>query len=132
MTTIIQIAYIDLLKHIGINPHVVQGHSSGEYLAMYSAGLYNKKEIIDKIIYRSKTLQLRKKGECAVSIPLDVLKGYIINNPDLEIACFNTESDFTLSGTVEAIEKFVNFAKNKSFRVSIKSTELFTHLIQIP
>ena len=45
---------------------------------MYSTGLYNKKEIIDKIIYRSKILQLMKEGRmCAVSIPLDVLKGYI-------------------------------------------------------
>lgn len=52
-STAIQVALVDLLKHLGILPEAVVGHSSGEIAAAYAAGALSQEEALTVSFCRS-------------------------------------------------------------------------------
>lgn len=52
-STAIQVALVDFLKHLGILPEAVVGHSSGEIAAAYAAGALTQQEALTVSFCRS-------------------------------------------------------------------------------
>ncbi|KXJ86344.1 hypothetical protein Micbo1qcDRAFT_209040 [Microdochium bolleyi] len=116
VTTIIQMALVDLLRDYGVQPSWVVGHSSGEIAAAYSAGILSTEDAIRSAFYRGKSSSVAKAlndlpgtmlavglGEqAAVQAILDAKieesKGRVT------VACVNSPTSTTLSGDEPAID----------------------------
>ncbi|KAH7012488.1 uncharacterized protein B0I36DRAFT_299658 [Microdochium trichocladiopsis] len=116
ITTIIQMALVDLLGDFGIQPSWVVGHSSGEIAAAYAAGVLSDDDAIRSAFYRGKSSSVAKAlndlpgamlatgfGEQAAmqtikNARIDESKGRVT------VACVNSPESTTLSGDEPAIE----------------------------
>ncbi|TQN69627.1 Highly reducing polyketide synthase cla2, partial [Colletotrichum shisoi] len=110
--TAVQIALIDLLRHWGVVPSAVIGHSSGELAAAFAAGAISHEDAIRVAYYRGflatqvSSLVGRPGAMLAVGLPeIDASRFLRENGLDAEItiACVNSPSSVTLSGPSTAI-----------------------------
>ncbi|KAE8392501.1 hypothetical protein BDV23DRAFT_192476 [Aspergillus alliaceus] len=122
LVTALQIALVDILKRWGVSPKGVIGHSSGEIAAAYAAGLLSKEAAIRAAYYRSQAAALAKKsiegpapqlqqyqqafGMMATGVGAEAISTYLQGlGQSVQIACYNSPSSLTLSGTVNALTK---------------------------
>src|ERR1700710_1606405 len=79
LCTALQIALVDSLRALGIRPHAVVGHSSGEIAAAYAAGRLVMDEAIATAYYRGvvSAQATRPGGMAAVGLSRDDARGYL-------------------------------------------------------
>jgi acyl transferase domain-containing protein len=112
--TALQIVLVEVLREWGVTPCAVAGHSSGEIAAAYAAGLLSKEDAIRAAFYRGQAAAMAAKGDApqqqvgmlATGIGADDVGPYLegLGNT-VQIACHNSPSSLTLSGTVDALNK---------------------------
>ncbi|KAI5106307.1 putative polyketide synthase 1 isoform X2 [Silurus meridionalis] len=126
----IQVATAHLLKHWGIRPTAVLGHSVGEVAAAHCSGLLSLEEAVKVIYYRS-VLQSKVTGgkmlvvgNVTVSDILKILPAY---TGKVCLAALNSPQSCVLSGEKDAIES-VHQMLNKSF----KTKNVFLHVLEVP
>ncbi|ETS73451.1 hypothetical protein PFICI_15056 [Pestalotiopsis fici W106-1] len=126
LITALQVAYVNVLSAWGIRPSFVVGHSSGEIAAAYTAG-YLSEETAIKIAYlRGVAVQQTKDesqlGMLAVGLPAEVLREYIKSDDNVQIACRNSASSTTVSGSLQGLELLQKKLQNAGH---------FTRLLQV-
>ena len=107
-TCAIQIALVDLLGELGVIPHTVVGHSSGEIAAAYAAGAVDQASALAIAWFRGKCTQhetMRKGAMLAVGLGEAEARPYldVAKNGRAVIACANSPSSSTISGDVDAV-----------------------------
>lgn len=107
--TAVQIAIVDLFASWDIIPSVTVGHSSGEMGAAYAAGLTSAPEAMLAAYYRGYALAHHApSGGTMLAIGLGA-EGAAKKIPSLgqdpEVACENSPSSTTLSGSIAAIKQ---------------------------
>lgn len=104
--TAIQIAIVSLFEEWEIYPSVTVGHSSGEIGAAFAAGLISAPEAIIAAFYRG--LAVREAAPTgtmlAVGLGVDEVQQYLHGLNDVVVACENSPSSVTLSGTAAGIQ----------------------------
>lgn len=111
-----QYGLYEVFKSIGVIPSAVIGHSSGEYLAAYVAGMLSFEDAFTLLIKRSIYMGELPKGGGMLAvfaketIVLEILKE---NELDLTISVQNSAEALVLSGCFEAVEKAGNVFKRK-------------------
>lgn len=114
--TAIQIALVDYLGTIGVSPHVVIGHSSGEISAAYAAGSLSHTSAL-KISYCRSFLskqcehQMHGKGAMLMVGLAEEEAKFFCERTDrgiVSIACVNSASSTTISGDEAAILEISN------------------------
>ncbi|GAA6079217.1 highly reducing polyketide synthase alnA isoform X1 [Tachysurus ichikawai] len=125
-----QVATAHLLKHWGIRPTAVLGHSVGEVAAAHCSGLLSIEEAVKVIYYRS-VLQCKVTGgkmlvvgNMAVSDILKILPAYA---GKVCLAALNSPMSCVLSGEKDAIESVHQLLKN-----SFKAKNMFLHVLEVP
>ncbi|KAI3333750.1 hypothetical protein F4824DRAFT_470692 [Ustulina deusta] len=118
--TAIQIALIDTLRSLDINPCAVVGHSSGEIAAAYAAGALDASEAIAVAHYRGVVAGSQKKKGSMAAIGLDPERVHAYLRPGVSIACHNSPSNVTISGDASAINDIVTDIKSTVKGVSIR------------
>lgn len=106
LCTAIQIALVDLFCQWDIVPPVSIGHSSGEIGAAYAAGLVSAPEAIILAFCRGRAVaQKATSGSMlAVGLGVDEIQDFLPPvAEDACIACENSPSSVTLSGTARSI-----------------------------
>ncbi|GHC32288.1 type I polyketide synthase [Streptomyces cinnamoneus] len=96
----VQVALTEVLRHRGVEPAAVVGHSVGEIAAAYVAGALTLAEAARVIAARGRA-QAATAGAgrmAAVSLPRDRAEKLLEIHPDVTIACVNTGRDVTVSG----------------------------------
>ncbi|KAI4849577.1 ketoacyl-synt-domain-containing protein [Aureobasidium sp. EXF-8845] len=105
LSTALQIALTVLLQSWGIKPKAVVGHSSGEVAAAFAAGLLTISEAIAIAYYRG--IAVTKHGKpgamMAVGLGPEEVLVYMMDQPDIVVACHNSPQSVTLSGGADAI-----------------------------
>ncbi|PHH70644.1 hypothetical protein CDD80_5875 [Ophiocordyceps camponoti-rufipedis] len=117
LTTALQVALVDLVRSFGIEPVAVVGHSSGETAAAYAAGALSQSSACKVSYWRGKLAGKLVNAHAAAGTPSAMVS---VNLPasevpiwldrlgpagdGLHIACFNSPTNVTLSGSVEAID----------------------------
>lgn len=117
LATALQVAMLAVLGHWGVRADCVVGHSSGEVAAAYAAGLLTREQAIKIAYFRGlaaeQTPPAEPVGMMAVGLGGDAVAPYLdlANGPlggageeAVQVACFNSPSSSTLSGTLEALE----------------------------
>ncbi|XP_011875303.1 PREDICTED: fatty acid synthase-like [Vollenhovia emeryi] len=104
----VQIGMVDLLTSIGIIPDFIIGHSIGELMCGYVDGCLTTEETILLAYFIGLTLLESKiiKGAMAeINLDLDTLKDMCPS--DIDIACYNSSSNFIVSGPTDSIKAFL-------------------------
>ncbi|MEV5239666.1 beta-ketoacyl synthase N-terminal-like domain-containing protein [Streptomyces cinnamoneus] len=96
----VQVALTEVLRHRGVEPAAVVGHSVGEIAAAYVAGALTLAEATRVIAARGRA-QAATAGAgrmAAVSLARDRAERLLDVHPDVTVACVNTGRDVTVSG----------------------------------
>ncbi|XP_066574044.1 mycocerosic acid synthase-like polyketide synthase [Amia ocellicauda] len=126
----IQVAIASLLKHWGIKPDVILGHSVGEIAAAHCSGLLSLEDAVKVIFFRS-TLQAKVTGGkmlvvSNIAVP-EVLKLLPDYSGKLCLAAFNSPQSCTLSGDADAVESL-----HQILKTSFQTKNLFLHVLDVP
>lgn len=107
LCTAIQIALVDTLAALGIQPDAVVGHSSGEIAGAYAAGALTAEEAIISALHRGAVTNLQKRSGAmaAVGLSWKETEKYLVAN--VVIACDNSPKSVTISGDVDKVEAVI-------------------------
>ncbi|KAM9337161.1 phenolphthiocerol/phthiocerol polyketide synthase subunit C-like [Symphorus nematophorus] len=126
----IQVGITTLLRHWGVKPDAILGHSVGEVAAAHCSGILSLEDAV-KVIYLRSTLQCKVTGgkmlvisNMAVSEVTALLLRY---SGRICLAAFNSPQSCTLSGDADAIESF-----HKELSTSANSQNLFLRVLDVP
>ena len=104
----IQIALIDLFKHINILPDGIVGHSLGEIACAYCDGAIDRRQALCVAYWRAKILSDNKYTEGMMAVVnLSWTECMQICPEDVYPACHNSKELVTLSGERQAMTKFL-------------------------
>ncbi|XP_061667276.1 fatty acid synthase isoform X1 [Syngnathoides biaculeatus] len=125
----IQIAQIDLLAKLGIQPDGIVGHSVGELACGYADGSLSQEEAILAAYWRGRCIKeadLPPGGMAAVGLSWEEC---IAQCPKGVVpACHNAEDTVTISGPQEAVSKFVSELKEHGvFAKEVRSAGVAFH-----
>ncbi|KAL9890869.1 fatty acid synthase-like isoform 1-T1 [Glossina fuscipes fuscipes] len=110
----VQIALVDVLRSLNMEPDYIIGHSAGEMACGYADDGFTAEQMILASYYRGKiSLEIEKIKGSMAAIGIGYKK--IVNMlPDkIEVACHNSADSCTISGPSEDVEKFVNELKSR-------------------
>lgn len=125
-----QYALVELLKHHGIYPQVVLGHSFGEFAAAYVAGIFTLEDVVYLVSMRQK-LTMNAGGKMVALLGLtetEVISriGHLLG-PNLSIAVVcalsffyslkkkNSLKNIVLSGTTEALAQATTYFEKYTY-----------------
>ena len=104
----------DLLAEIAL-PDLVAGHSLGEYVALYAAGVFDFESGLKLVKKRAELMDEAAGGKMAALMKFDrsQLSTALDSNHDVVLANDNSEGQVVISGTPEAVEKILSEVKAK-------------------
>ncbi len=103
----LQVALTSLYRHAGIEPSAVMGHSVGEIAAVVAAGGLTVEDGAKLVEIRSRLMQgVSRRGAMAAvtAQPLDLTRLLFAQGASVELAAVNSPTEFTISGSVDAID----------------------------
>ncbi|XP_053996082.1 fatty acid synthase [Hylaeus anthracinus] len=125
----IQVALVDLLAHIGIHPDGIIGHSVGELGCAYADGTFTAEQTVLAAYFRGRAIldsKLLPGAMAAVGLSWEEAKARC--PPDVFPACNNSSDSVTVSGSVEAINKFAEtLKKDNIFAKVVASSNVAFH-----
>ncbi|XP_076154823.1 fatty acid synthase [Alosa pseudoharengus] len=125
----IQIAQIDMLQKMGLQPDGIVGHSVGELACGYADGSLSHTEAILAAYWRGRCIKeanLPPGGMAAVGLTWEECKSQCPQG--VVPACHNSEDTVTISGPQEAVSKFVAELKEKEiFAKEVRSAGVAFH-----
>ncbi|KAF3703762.1 putative polyketide synthase 1 [Channa argus] len=126
----IQLGITNLLKHWGIKPNAVLGHSVGEVAAAHCSGLLSLRDAV-KVLHNRSTLQSKvTRGKMlvvsnvAVEKVLEVLQLFA---GKICVAAFNSPQSCTLSGDEDAIDIL-----HERLKLLFTDKNVFLHVLDVP
>ena len=98
----IEMALLALLRSWGIAPTTVLGHSLGEYVAAYAAGVFDFDTCLALVCARGRLMQSAPEGQMvAVRSDSEIIRPMLA--PGVSLAAINNAAELVLSGDVDAI-----------------------------
>ena len=106
---------VDELKAQGKQPDVVAGHSLGEYVALYAAGVFDFAAGLQLVKRRAELMSQASDGMMAALIGCDraQLDEQLAATPDVVLANDNNAGQVVISGTPAAVESVLANVKSK-------------------
>jgi [acyl-carrier-protein] S-malonyltransferase len=109
----------ELLRQRGLEPHLVAGHSLGEYSALYTAGAFSFQDGLRLVKIRAELMQAagaNSPGSMAAIIGLEAesLQEICKNASEtgvVEIANYNSPAQLVISGSVSGVAKAMALAE---------------------
>jgi [acyl-carrier-protein] S-malonyltransferase len=110
---VIEAILADLLKAQNQQPQFVAGHSLGEYVALYAAGVFDFETGLKLVKQRAELMTQASGGKMValMGFKRDQLNAGIENNPDVVIANDNNETQVVISGTPAAVDELLDNVK---------------------
>ena len=117
----LEYALADLMRHWGVEPDFVIGHSVGEITAACVAGVLDLKDAVRFVVARGRLMGELPEGGKMVAIGADVeqarqwIKG---READVSIATVNGPQAVVVSGKAEAVEAVAELAQEAGLRTT--------------
>ncbi|RCJ20493.1 malonyl CoA-acyl carrier protein transacylase [Nostoc sp. ATCC 43529] len=121
----------DLLRERGHQPDLVAGHSLGEYVALYIAGVFEWSTGLYLVKRRAELMDSASGGMMAALMNFDreQLEKVIAETPDVVVANDNSPAQVVISGTTEAVQTVMSQVKAKR-AIPLKVSGAFhSHLV---
>jgi [acyl-carrier-protein] S-malonyltransferase len=105
----------DELKQQGQSPDFVAGHSLGEYVALYVAGVFDFESGLRLVKRRAELMNGVSGGLMAALMKFDraELDIYLQKIPDVVLANDNSSDQVVISGTPDGVEAILSYVKAK-------------------
>lgn len=105
----------DLMREQGHKPDIVAGHSLGEYIALYVAGVFDWLSGLRLVKRRAELMDSAAGGMMAALMKFDRehLEQQIEQTPDVVLANDNSPAQVVISGTPAAVEAVLSQVKAK-------------------
>lgn len=138
--TALQVALVDLLRHWGIQPAYVVGHSSGEIAAAYCIGALSRESAWEIAYHRGRLcekislMEVQKQGAMlAANLSEQEVHKILKEHPTLKVvvACINSPSNVTLSGQRSGIDALETILAQKDVFVRRLKVEHAYHSPQM-
>lgn len=102
---VVESILVDLLYGRGHNPQAVAGHSLGEYVALYAAGVFDFESGLNLVKRRAELMFQSSDGMMAALLGFnrDELMVQLEITPDVVLANDNNSSQVVISGTPEGV-----------------------------
>ena len=112
---VIESLLVDLLHDRGQHPDFVAGHSLGEYVALYAAGVFDFAAGLRLVKRRAELMDVASEGIMAALLGFDraQLEQQIAQTPDVVLANDNNAGQVVISGTTESVEAVLANVKSK-------------------
>lgn len=112
---VIETVLVDLLRQRGQQPDLVAGHSLGEYVALYVAGVFEWSAGLRLVKRRAELMNSAAGGMMAALIGFDreQLEQQIQQIGDVVLANDNSPAQVVISGTPAAVEAVISQVKKK-------------------
>lgn len=125
----VQIALVDILREMGIEPDGIVGHSVGELGCAYADGCFNHEQMLLSAYWRGKCVEnacLPKGLMAAVGLRWE--EAQRLCPEGVVPACHNSEDSVTISGSYEATKAFVEkLSADNVFAREVKSSGISFH-----
>ncbi|WP_193196373.1 ACP S-malonyltransferase [Nostoc sp. MG11] len=121
----------DLIRERGYQPDLVAGHSLGEYVALYIAGVFEWSAGLHLVKRRAELMDSAAGGMMAALLNFDreQLEKVISQTPDVVLANDNSPAQVVISGTPDAVQAVISQVKAKR-AIPLKVSGAFhSHLI---
>lgn len=105
----------DLIREQGHQPDLVAGHSLGEYVALYVAGVFEWSAGLELVKRRAELMESAAGGLMAAMMNFDreKLEAIIAQTPDVVLANDNSPAQVVISGTPDAVQTVMTQVKAK-------------------
>ncbi|KAL4738206.1 hypothetical protein BDV11DRAFT_216094 [Aspergillus similis] len=122
--TAIQIALINVLKSMNVEPSAVVGHSAGEIAAAYAAGALTAAEAMTIAYHRGNIAErvVESGGMIVISLGREQVSPFLTDQ--VTVACENSPRSVTLSGESVALDDVVEKLQSTYPEVSTKRLEV--------
>ena len=112
---VIESILVDLLRQQGCAPALVAGHSLGEYVALYAAGVFDFTVGLRLVQRRGELMSQASEGAMAALMGFDreALDGAIAATDGVVLANDNNAGQVVISGTPEAVAQIMGSVKSK-------------------
>ena len=112
---VIESILVDLLVERNGLPDLVAGHSLGEYVALYAAGVFDFESGLRLVKKRAELMDSAAGGKMAALMKFDriELNTALAQTADVVLANDNSKGQVVISGTPEAVEEAVSLVKAK-------------------
>jgi [acyl-carrier-protein] S-malonyltransferase len=111
----LEVLLVDLLRSHGQVPQLVAGHSLGEYVALYAAGVFDFESGLRLVKRRAELMDQASEGSMAALLGFDrgQLEAVIAQTPGVVLANDNNEVQVVISGSLEAVDAVIAQVKTK-------------------
>lgn len=105
----------DLIREKGHQPDLVAGHSLGEYVALYAAGVFDWSTGLELVKRRAELMDSTAGGMMAALMNFDreKLEKVIAETPDVVLANDNSPTQVVISGSPDAVQTVMSQVKAK-------------------
>jgi [acyl-carrier-protein] S-malonyltransferase len=112
---VIESILVDVLLQQGQKPDLVAGHSLGEYIALYTAGVFDWSVGLRLVKQRAELMDSVSGGMMAALMNFDKeqLDKALAEIPDAVLANDNSAAQVVISGTPESVQKVMSEVKAK-------------------
>lgn len=112
---VVESILVDLLKQQGFTPDIVAGHSLGEYVALYTAGVFDFETGLQLVKRRAELMDMGAGGKMTALIGFDrgQLEAAIAETEDVVLANDNSTAQVVISGTAEGVANLLTKIKVK-------------------
>jgi [acyl-carrier-protein] S-malonyltransferase len=112
---VIESILADLLRELGREPNLVAGHSLGEYIALYVAGVFDWSTGLQLVKRRAEIMDNAAGGMMAALLNFDPeqLEKVISETTDVVLANDNSPAQVVISGTPDAVQAVMSQVKAK-------------------
>ena len=124
MVTCIQLALVDVLRTLNIQPTVIVGHSTGEIASAYADGCLEFEQTVELASARADSLRdADLRGGSMASIGISWEEALKQCPPTVVPACHNAANNVTVSGPAQEVGHFVNSLSNQGTFASEVNTD---------
>ena len=112
-----------LMRRLGLKPDMAAGHSYGEFVALYAAGVFGLDELLQLSAARGRFIKEAGNGDglgtmAAVTAERAEVEKISENYPDLIVANHNAPQQSILSGSPESIQAVVKELSEKGIQAT--------------
>lgn len=107
---VVESLLVDALKKQGKTPDLVAGHSLGEYVALYAAGVFDFEAGLRLVKHRAELMDKAAGGQMAALIGFNAeqLNQQLEQSENVVLANDNSSAQVVISGTPEAVDNLLS------------------------